>query len=234
LETAASLVHPRDVAADESISITKLLANRAFPDSPTGGYAPGKVNCPSNRPTIRPASALSDNETSWLQIRRAKTLGPMQQFLSRMNIPGFDVGDYMAKHKNNMTELPNIGIAISGGGYRAMLTGAGTVAAFDNRTSNSMTNASHLGGLLQSATYLTGLSGGGWLVGSLMMNNFSSVTTLRDGSPGSSVWKFSNSILEGPDVPGLSTADYYRELQDAVSQKADSPFGFETSITDYW
>ncbi|EHL00667.1 putative Lysophospholipase 1 [Glarea lozoyensis 74030] len=94
-----------------------------------------------------------------------------------------------------------------------------------------------IGGLLQATTYLAGLSGGGWLVTSLYSNNFSSVETLRDGSPDSSVWKFGNSIFEGPNSDGiqiLSTADYFRTISDEVSGKADAGLGFNTSITDYW
>ncbi|KAH7108831.1 lysophospholipase Plb1 [Dendryphion nanum] len=41
------------------------------------------------------------------------------------------------KSTDNATVLPNIAIAISGGGWRALMNGAGAVAAFDNRTTNS-------------------------------------------------------------------------------------------------
>ncbi|KAJ4136632.1 Lysophospholipase 1 [Fusarium falciforme] len=57
--------------------------------------------------------------------------------------------------------MPKIAVACSGGGYRAMLSGAGMLAAMDNRTDGA--NEHGLGGLLQGATYLAGLSGGNWL-----------------------------------------------------------------------
>lgn len=151
-----------------------------------------------------------------------------------MNISGFDASSYIDGIKNNASALPNIGIAVSGGGYRALMNGAGFLAAADNRTSNS-TNTGQIGGLLQATTYLAGLSGGGWLVGSIYTNNFSSVEDLRDGSKGSSVWEFGNSIFEGPDNDGiqvLSTVDYFHTITDEVSNKDDA--GFDTSITDYW
>ena len=69
--------------------------------------------------------------------------------------------------------------------------------AFDSREINS-TNAGHLGGLLQSSTYVAGLSGGGWLVGSIFVNNFTTITDLLDNDA-SPVWEFGNSIFEGPD-----------------------------------
>jgi lysophospholipase len=151
-----------------------------------------------------------------------------------MNISNFDATSYINGIRNNVSALPNIGLAVSGGGYRALMNGAGFLAAADNRTSNA-TNRGQIGGLLQSATYLAGLSGGGWLVGSIYTNNFSSVEDLQDGSKGSSVWQFGNSIFEGPESDGiqiLSTADYYSTIEDEVSSKADA--GYNTSITDYW
>jgi lysophospholipase len=96
-----------------------------------------------------------------------------------MNISGFDAASYMNGISNNVSSLPNIGIAVSRGGYRALQNGAGFLAAADNRTINS-TNSGQIGGLLQATTYLSVLSGGGWLVGSMYANNFSSVPALRD------------------------------------------------------
>ena len=151
-----------------------------------------------------------------------------------MNISGFDAAGYINGIQNNVSALPNIAIAASGGGYRALMNGAGFLAAADSRTTNA-TGPGGIGGLLQSATYVAGLSGGGWLVGSIFTNNFSSVEALRDGSPGSSVWQFGNSILEGPESGGiqlLSSADYWHTLLDEVDTKQAA--GFNASLTDYW
>ncbi|RDW73501.1 lysophospholipase-1 [Coleophoma cylindrospora] len=231
LSTAHNIVLPRDASAETYAAIA--LA-RALPNSPSGGYAPAPVNCPSTRPTIRSASSLSQNETAWLEVRRNKTVAPMISWLNRMNISGFDATSYINGISNNATALPNIGIAISGGGYRALMNGAGFLAAADNRTSNS-TNKGQIGGLLQATTYLAGLSGGGWLVGSLYSNNFTTVEALRDGSSTSSIWQFQNSIFEGPDKGGiqiLSTAEYFDTINNEVDAKNNA--GFNTTITDYW
>jgi lysophospholipase len=210
------------------------LSGRALPDSPTGGYAPGAVPCPPTRPAIREASSLSVNETSWLHVRRNVTISPMISFLSRANISSFNVSSYITETAKDAKLLPNIGIAVSGGGYRALMNGAGFIAAADSRTTNS-TGVGQIGGLFQATTYLSGLSGGGWLVGSLFMNNFSTVVDLRDGSAGSSVWQFGSSIFEGPQSGGISivdTLDYYHTIEEEVTAK--SAAGFDTSITDYW
>lgn len=153
--------------------------------------------------------------------------------MQRIAIPSFDGPNYIASHAKNQSALPNIGIAVSGGGYRALLNGAGAIAAFDNRENNS-TAAGHIGGLLQSATYLAGLSGGGWLVGTLFTNNFTTVSALLD-DPSHTVWGFDHSIFEGPDkgsIQLLDSADYFHTIQDQVSRKGDA--GFNRSVTDYW
>lgn len=182
---------------------------------------------------MRSAADLSDNEEKWLPVRRNKTLDAMKDFFSHVSVDGYDVAGYLNKHASNASALPNVGIAVSGGGYRAMLNGAGALKAFDSRVDNS-TAKGHLGGLLQSATYLAGLSGGSWLLGSIYINNFSSVADLQTYSDGD-VWQLSSSIFSGPDTGGihlLDSADYYKHLVDEVEAKQDA--GYDTAITDLW
>ncbi|KAK6346069.1 Lysophospholipase 1 [Orbilia blumenaviensis] len=211
------------------------LEKRVVPDAPNG-YVPAPVDCPSTRPSIRSARELSDEETSWLNKRRDNTIQPLREFLTRVNIAGFDAGAYIDTNRNNVSRIPNIGIAMSGGGYRALMNGAGALAAFDSRTNNS-TSAGHLGGLLQSSTYLSGLSGGGWLVGSLSLNNFTSVEAIVNSTPDEtgSLWQFQNSLFAGPEkseVQPLSGGKYYENIIDAVTSKAKA--GYNTSLTDLW
>jgi lysophospholipase len=162
------------------------------------GYAPGEVSCPETKPVIRAATALSTDETAWLELRGNRTITPLRDVLSRANIGDIDTDEYLDGILKNGSALPRIGIAISGGGYRAMINGAGAIAAFDSRTSES-TGKGHLGGILQAATYLSGLSGGSWLVGSLYMQNFTSVESIISASSGflSTLWQFDDSIIEG-------------------------------------
>ena len=148
----------------------------------------------------------------------------MQGFLSRLTIPGFNVTRFFAESET--TSLPNIGIAFSGGGYRALLNGAGAFSAFDERTTNS-TKPGHLGGLLQATTYMSGLSGGSWLVGSIYTNNFTTVTALQNANT-SGVWDFDRSVLNGP----AGDAGYFRQIRQTVEGKEKA--GFPVSITDYW
>ena len=224
-----STAFPRDLA-DPS--------RRALPANAPHGYTPQANDCPSSPPSIRDASKLSDQETSWLEVRRKATLDPMRGLLSRLGITGLDTNQYIQKHQSNVSMLPNIGIALSGGGYRAMLNGAGVLEAFDSQTPNS-TNTGQLGGLLQSATYLSALSGGSWLVGSLFTNNFTSINSILAHDTSSSgsgdIWQFDNSIFEGPAASGVQlfdSAGYYSTLVSDVGDKDDA--NFNITITDYW
>jgi len=78
------------------------------------------------------------------------------------------------------------------------MNGAGALAAFDNRTTGS-TEPGQLGGILQASTYISGLSGGSWLVGSLYTQNFTSVESIVRATEGflSELWQFNESIIEG-------------------------------------
>lgn len=198
------------------------LVPRALSDSPSGGYAPATVSCPS-APLIRNADDISDGEKAFVTKRHAVTDKALTDFLNRAAMVDFDVGAFMQSYS------PNIGIAFSGGGYRALLNGAGEFAAFDSRTPGS-TAAGHLGGLLQSATYFAGLSGGSWLLGSIVVNNFTTVQKLQGSD---TVWDFTNNILapEG-ELHIVDTTRYYNDLHDEVSAKEDA--GFDVSLTDYW
>ncbi|KAI0436385.1 lysophospholipase [Xylaria telfairii] len=235
---AALLSFVSSTLAAPSEPVNDVLARevllRAAPDSPSSDYAPATVDCPSQRPTIRNSATLSPEEVAWLKKRRANTIDPMKAFFKLANIPDFDAANYVDSHSSNFSIVPNVGIAVSGGGYRALMNGAGFIAAADSRTPGS-TAAGGIGGLLQASTYLAGLSGGGWLVGSIFANNFSTIPQLRDGQPGSALWQFSNSILEGPKDSGLSilnTAEYWHDIADQVDDKRNAGYG--VSITDYW
>ncbi|KAK8149688.1 Lysophospholipase 1 [Beauveria asiatica] len=209
----------------------EFLVRRATAQAPDG-YAPAEVTCPGTRPFIRDSSSsvLGPEEKAWLPIRRNETITHIKDFLKRAAIPNFDSAKYLDNVDSNSSALPNIGIAVSGGGYRAMLNGAGAIKAFDSRSAGS-TDKGNLGGLLQSATYLSGLSGGGWLVGSIFTNNF---TTVQDAVASKDIWQFGQSILEGlvkgPENIGI--VDYYSTIIDELDKKHDA--GFNRSITDIW
>jgi lysophospholipase len=199
------------------------------------GYTPMKGSCPSTPPSIRHPREVSPEEAAWLLKRRANTRAPMRDLLIRSELTGFDAGKYIDSIKDD-SSLPNIGLAMSGGGYRALMVGAGALSAFDERTTGSKEKGG-LGGLLQATTYLSGLSGGGWLVGSMFVNNFTSVEDIIEGSNAGTtrIWDFERSMLEGPRkswIPGEALIQYWRHLLAQVKGKEEA--GFDTTLTDYW
>ncbi|KAF2185317.1 hypothetical protein K469DRAFT_726844 [Zopfia rhizophila CBS 207.26] len=195
------------------------------------GYAPPSIDCPNSRPTVQNSTSLSSEETDWLEKRRANTVWAIRDFLTRANISGFDTNAYVERTGRNASTLPIIAIAVTGGGYRALMHGAGVISAFDNRTSNS-TLPGNIGGLLQASTYLSGVSGRSWLVGSLYIPKLRPVQEILRMDPNATdpQWQFYHSIIEGPTT--LSVSSYYTTIMDEMNNNGDA--GLNTTITDLW
>ncbi|KAM3074074.1 Lysophospholipase 1 [Clarireedia jacksonii] len=223
------------------LAVATTVANAAQPDynyeilqrrDSSIGYAPTTVQCPSDRPSLRDSLSLSSQEEIWLKKRRTNTIPATRNLLARLNISDFNSDAYFDATKES--DLPTIAVVVSGGGYRALLNGAGAVAAFDNRTEKS-TDAGQIGGLLQSATYFSGLSGGGWLVSSLYGNGFPTIEEILKTDESDPLWQFDYALWEGPDLGATGTSNgeaYFSQLIAQVQAKVDA--GFNTSITDVW
>ncbi|RKP29532.1 lysophospholipase [Metschnikowia bicuspidata] len=193
--------------------------------SPTGGYAPGKIECPLGKLT-RKADLLCSDEQKWISERNKMTNENLKKFLSQSGLAHFDADSFISSTKNGRSL--EVGLAFSGGGYRAMLSGAGQLAALDNRTTGAHEHA--LGGLLQSASYITGLSGGSWLVGSLVLNNFAAVQDVVDGL--APIWNLEKSILNTSGFDVFKIYNYCKTLYREVESKWIA--GFDISLTDIW
>lgn len=201
-----------------------LLANAVLAWNPSNSYTPSHVQCPKNDfQLVRSSSqGLNPDESSWVSARHANTNPAMIDFLKRVNLTDFDAEKFLS---NSSVTL---GLAFSGGGYRAMFSGAGQFAALDNRTAGS-TRPGHLGGLVQASTYFSGLSGGSWLVGSIVTNNFSSIDGLLNSDK---VWDISKSPLNFNNPNMTALMEYFGSLSEGVKYKGAS--GFDVTITDVW
>ena len=130
-------------------------------------FAPEKNSvCPAGS-LVRAAKGLSPPEKDYFKARRAKANDALVAWAKKIN-PAFGT-----------VKPPVVGLATSGGGFRALLTSAGIIQAFDGRDGKAGTN-----GLYQGITYHSGLSGGGWLLSSLMGNDWPTISSLRD-----TLWK---------------------------------------------
>lgn len=123
-------------------------------DNPSA-YAPTtNVECPSS-PLLRTFSTQNQSinalEQDYLNQRDTLVLPQAwQSWLGDGSALGYNVSQFESN-------WPRIGIAACGGGFRASLYDIGTLSGFDAR--NDSSKAAGTGGLLQVASYLTGLSG---------------------------------------------------------------------------
>ncbi|KAI5795688.1 lysophospholipase 2 [Geopyxis carbonaria] len=173
-------------------------------------YTPTRATCPSGGGVqVRRSAAISAGEAEYVSSSKSRrTLPALQRFLVAAGVQG-DVTKYK----------PTIGIAFSGGGYRAMLSGAGVFDALDSRT-----GAGPLSGLLQAADYITGLSGGAWLVGNAAVSGFATIDDLRRG------WRLDEHLV----APGnlWKTGTYLRTAREEIQGKEER--GFDITVTDLW
>lgn len=192
--------------------------------STRNAYQPYETDCPSD-PIVRRAENISSHEADYIKNRQVKTNENLIKFLqSRANLTNFNAEDFVKNSPRNIS----IGLAFSGGGYRAMLNGAGQILGLDGRFDDA--NQNGLGGLLQSTTYLSGLSGGNWLVGSLVLNDWVSVADILSSKV--DIWKLQDSIFNPNGLNVVATAEYYTSMYEAISAKEDA--GYESTITDVW
>lgn len=173
-------------------------------------YQPVNVTCPS-RSLLRNAGTVAGNnqsinadEASYIERRRQNEVASAFETFLANNITGYDLNALAPNasfcescthfcsstfdHPFNadclfcyQTTGPTVGIAVSGGGFRAALVGAGTFNALDGRNTTAVQAGT--GGVWQLASYMTGLSGGSWFVGSLAINSNPSIYDLVLGSP---------------------------------------------------
>jgi lysophospholipase len=103
-------------------------------------YQPVSAKCPDT-PLVRDATELGSEESSYVSSRKTKADAALSAWLQKQG--SFSNGSQ-----------PIVALASSGGGYRALLAGAGVIKALDGRDSNTSVS-----GLYQALTYQAGLSG---------------------------------------------------------------------------
>lgn len=219
-------------------------------------YGPSDAECPATN-LIREGGSISPAESEWMKSRHTKTDAAIHDFLARVGVKypelqqsssNFSAAIESSAADSESSNSIQIAVAFSGGGLRAMLSGAGQLAALDNRTSN----ADHgLGGILQASLYIAGLSGGAWLLGSLIFQGWPSVEEVVMENP-YNVWDYHSldSFVNTSQATGLAwsfaATNYNKTLthlswwnapQDtgiSTDVQEKQAAGFPTSITDAW
>ncbi|KAH9851170.1 lysophospholipase [Lenzites betulinus] len=210
-------------------------------------YAPTSQSCPPGTNLVREAGqdvysqTLSDDEQCYISARQSLVL-PQAWAAYSLNVhqtAPVALPPYVAAILSGLLgndALPNLGIATSGGGLRAALFGAGILGALDGR--NQTSAQAGVGGLLQAAQYLAGLSGGSWLVSSLSQADFPMLPDLVFGTPQAAAgedafggWITPIDLLQ-PSPDANVTAAFLELLVFEIRSKWAA--GFPVSITDVW
>ncbi|GMM36386.1 hypothetical protein DASC09_037110 [Saccharomycopsis crataegensis] len=205
----------------QKLLLQVLFAWTSVAWSPTNSYAPAYVTCPDVS-LVRDASKLSDSETEWVAKRTEITKKNLGLFLEYST--SLDSSEYQSLLEDDTIK---IGLSFSGGGYRAMLSGGGQLSGLDNRTTGAFEHG--LGGLLESSTYIAGLSGGNWLVGTLALNNWTSVEEI---STSDTIWNLNEPLYALGGENYIKDYEYWDEWIKDI--KAKQKAGFEVSLIDVW
>ncbi len=222
-----------------------LIASAQSNNDARLAYTPSIGTCASDFQLVRSAGAtnqsLGPDESNYVSTRKSQVLpGAWSTYLQNVQATNVTLPDYvtstLGNGSNNGMGLPNLGIATSGGGYRAALFGAGVLNSLDGR--NASSKGVGTGGLLQAATYLAGLSGGSWLVTSFAQSDcpsFQEVVFGPSGSANSSTgyggWNSQFDLF----LPSPNTTENLLFLASAVSETGGKhAAGFPITIADVW
>ena len=186
-------------------------------------YAPIYVQCPQDTQFVRPADGLNAGEAAWIHGRKHIILDALTEYLARLRLERFDVCKYANKlRESNYTHVPTLAWATSGGGWASGVTGVGGLRALDARLPAAVEQRT--GGLLQSLTYLVGVSGGNFPTFSLPLNGFPTVDELIQ------IWQ--------PQIDRFSATSNskYAETPDAMFDDIGAKFeaGFNISASDFF
>ncbi|KDQ57464.1 hypothetical protein JAAARDRAFT_130109 [Jaapia argillacea MUCL 33604] len=193
------------------------------------GYAPRTdVPCPATPLARLPRYdfpwGLNTQEASYINNRSSKII---PQAWNEWVGDGSGIGYNIASFRD---VLPTVGIALGGVGYRGALYDAGVLSALDARNSSAV--AAGTGGLLQVSSYISSTSGGAWLTGSLLFNNWPTITDLVYGNGrDTNGWMLDVPITvpDGFNVFSAKNQIFYDRLLKVAGSK-----NFYSSLTDVW
>lgn len=203
-------------------------------------YAPKtNVECPdtTTNPLIRvftpQTQSLHPQEVEYINSRASTVLpDAWKAWLGDGSAISYNISSFGGN-------FSKIGIAISGGGYRAAQFGAGVLSGLDAR--NESAKAAGTGGLLQVSSYISALSGlcllhptraaltcsftgGSWLTGSLLFNEFPTIRDLVYGDGKELAGWLLDIPLANPggvDLFNDENQKYFGSLLWSVTSKAD-------------
>ncbi|KAJ6625147.1 lysophospholipase [Mycena sp. CBHHK59/15] len=210
-------------------SSTPWLVLLTLSGTATAVFGPSVQRCPADFELVRRGQTISAAESRYIEQKREKVLpGAFKAYLENVKRTGVALPGYVEKILESKNLLPTVGIATSGGGYRAAIFGAGVLNALDGRNSSSVKKGT--GGLLQAASHLAGLSGGSWLVTSLAQANFPTIQHLLFGDGDFGGWIPDFDLWTVSSNPTVQAA-FAEQLVQEIAGKAKH---FPVSVGDVW
>lgn len=178
--------------------------------------------------TFTPESqSLNSQEQAYISARESNVIpGAWSDWLGDGSAIGYSLASFQ-------DHFPRVGIAIGGASLRTAQFGAGVLSALDAR--NGTAKNIGTGGLLQVASYLAGSSGGAFLAGSMVTNDWPSPGDLVYGNaPSLSGWMLDVDLIapSSIDVSDKENQEYWGSILASVQAKASAPM--DTSMTDIW
>ncbi|KAG1895501.1 phospholipase B [Suillus fuscotomentosus] len=199
--------------------ILSCILSFTVAQNPVDAYAPTvNVNCPDTPNSL------------------------VRTFTSQTQVLNTSETDYIASREYWILEgwvnhweanFPELASPVGGEGYRTAQYGAAVLSGLDWR--NTTAREAGTGGLLQVASYLSASSGGSWLLGSLLMNDWPSINELVYGNGENlSSWIVDLDLIvpSSPSVSDGKNQEYWGSILASVESKANN--GLPTSATDLW
>ncbi|CCF59729.1 hypothetical protein KAFR_0H03190 [Kazachstania africana CBS 2517] len=177
------------------------------------GATPTEVKCPKE-PLIRHAkNDLCSKEEQYIKNKEQFNRNKYREFLESLDVFNFDNSTL----DSIVVSTPRLGVAISGGGYRSMLTSLGFLLQMEKW------------GLYDMVDYISGLSGGSWTLMGLILNDFDPKLTLDK-------WNFADDLLKGVPEFDITSADIVSGMHSALQKRnsqRDSNFSSFEELMDY-
>ncbi|AMD20038.1 HCL113Cp [Eremothecium sinecaudum] len=139
---------------------------------------------------------LSSQEATYVRNHHYLTQNHLVKFLQKVNIPEFNMNEFLRLSSNSPA---NMATAVSGGGYRSMLTSSGFLLGMQNY------------GLFDVSSYIASISGGSWTVMKLLLTNFN-ISELQK-------WNIGSSLLEGVPNFEFQNREIIQQLDAAASRQ---------------
>lgn len=203
----------------------------------TNPYAPNvNVQCPSTNTTTAELlrtffpqnQTLHPQEQAYIQNRKPQIQQAWKDWIQGPEV-GYNISQF------DQDAYPVVGMAISGGGFRASLFGAGVLNAFDAR--NDTSKSFGTGGLYNVLTYLAGASGGSWVIASQLYNPNSKSffnLVLGDSAGDEQGWllDIDAAFPNGENFLDSKNEEYYGAIVENTKAKAAT--NIPVSVTDIW